>query len=200
MTSFYKTTLSQTTRIRVKSQKLRTGSEQEKTRTTDTSCATITGRRDGDRNNKGRGMGSENGAYLSTPPQILPVLGLYLSHLTEGSLSLNRLTSSSSDLCSCHTKQSAFLRLSQSPTAAILTQAVPKMCASAHTSMMHALSKSKVAPNFPQLLAENVVLQQCSSQSYRKTTLQVQFLYHGDLSKFARECELGGFSETHHGY
>ena len=65
MTSFYKTTLEPTTRIRVKSQKLRTSSEQEKTRTTDTSCATITGRRDGDRNNKGRGMGSENGAYLS---------------------------------------------------------------------------------------------------------------------------------------
>ena len=119
-------TLRQTTRVHVKSQKLHTSSEQEKTRTTDTTCATIRGRRDGDRNNKGRGLGSENGAYLSTPsPQILPVLGLYLSHLTEGFLSLNRLTSSSNNLCSCYTKQSAFFRLSHSPTAAISTRTHP---------------------------------------------------------------------------
>ena len=144
-------------------------------------------------------MGSENGAYLSTSPHILPVTWLYLSHLAEGFLSLNRLTSSSSNLCSCHTKESAFFRLSHSPTAAISTQVEPEMCAFAHIHDAHVAESQGHPVNLPQVLAENVVLQQCSSQSYRKTTLQEQFLYHGDLSTFARECEMGSFNETHHG-
>ena len=84
-------------------------------------------------NSTGQGMGSENGAYLNTPPQILPVLGLYLPHLTRGSLSLNRLTTPPSNLCSCHPRLSAFLQHPQSPTVAILTQVVPKKCAHPRT-------------------------------------------------------------------
>ena len=138
-------------------------------------------------------MGSENGAYLSTSPQILPVSGLYLSHLTRGSFSFNRLTIPSSNLCSCHPRLSAFLQLSQSPTVVIFDTSCAKKCARPRTHPDARVVEIQGRPEiFPRLLAENVDLQRRSSQSYRESKLQVQFLYRGDLPKFARECELEG--------
>ena len=148
-------------------------------------------------------MGSENGAYLSTSPQILPVLGLYLSHLTGGSLSLNRLTTPSSNLCSCRPRLSAFLQLPQSPTVAILTQAVRKKCAHPRTHYDARVVEIQGRPE----IFHNCLLKHRSPAAlfpelqriYTPSTISVPWRF-AKICQRMRAGKFGDFSGTHHGY